>query len=188
VSARSPAAARPLLGMTRSLAFGATAALGVVVWQLLLSPWLGAGSSFALYALLCACAFPVAIAPSLRAALRSLSLSVPLGAVVLLLAPEAVSGLLGGGLMVALARSVMYHAPVRRLVVLELALFTTGLLLARLAGSGTPFGLGLGLWTYFLVQSSYFLLLRPSEKATEPLGDAFEVAHERAQALLGRRA
>ena len=179
---------KPLAGMLRTLGFGALAALGVVAWQLLLAPWFGAGTSFSLYAVLCCCAFPLAIAPSLRAALGAVALAVPLAGAVLVLAPDAVTTLVSCALLAALTRAVMFRAHAARSVALEVVLFMLSLGAARLFGGGTPFGLGLGVWSYFLVQSSYFLCLRPRARHPESTGDAFDTAHGRALALLERRA
>ena len=179
---------KPLHGMLRTLGFGALAALGVVAWQLLLMPWLGAATSFSLYAVLCCCAFPLAIAPSLRAAVGAVALAVPLAGAVLVLTPDAISTLVCCALIVALTRAVMFRAHVGRSVALEVVLFVLALGVARLFGGGTPFGLGLGLWSYFLVQSSYFLWLRPRPRQPETVADAFDTAHERALVLLQRRA
>lgn len=182
------ATSKPLHGMLRTLAFGVLAALGVVAWQLLLVPWLGAATSLSLYAALCCCAFPLAIAPSLRAALAAVALAVPLAGAALVLTPDAISTLVCCALIVALTRAVMFRAQVGRSVALEVVLFVLALGAARLFGGGTPFGLGLGLWSYFLVQSSYFLYLRPRERAADAVADAFDTAHQRALALLERRA
>jgi hypothetical protein len=59
---------------------------------------------------------------------------------------------------------------------------------ARLFGSGGPFGLALGLWMYFLVQSAYFLFLRPQVRSHgTAASDPFDEAHQRALALLEHR-
>jgi hypothetical protein len=179
---------KPLHGMLRTLAFGVMAALGVVAWQLLFTDFVGAATSFSLYSALCCCAFPIAIAPSLRAALGAVGLALPLAGAVLLLTPDATTTLVCWALIVALTRAVMFRAHVARCVVVEVVLFVLALGAARLFGGGTPFGLGLGLWSYFLVQSSYFLCLRPHERQADMVADAFETAHDRALALLDRRA
>lgn len=182
------ASMKPLHGMLRTLGFGALAALGVVAWQLVLTPWFGAATSFMVYAVLCSCAFPMAIAPSLRAALGAVALALPLAFAVLVLAPGAATTMVGCALLVALTRAVMFRAHLARSVVLEVVLFVLSLGAARVFGGGTPFGLGLGLWSYFLVQSSYFLWLRPREREAEGVTDPFDTAHGRALALLERRA
>jgi hypothetical protein len=179
---------KPLHGMLRTLAFGALAALGVVAWQFLLMRWLGAATSFSLYALICCCAFPLAIAPTLRAALGALVLAVPLAGAVLVLTPDATATLLGCALIVALTRALMFRAHLGRSVALEVVLFVLALGAARLFGGGTPFGLALGMWSYFLVQSCYFLCLGPHQHDPEMVADAFDLAHQRALALLERRA
>jgi hypothetical protein len=180
-------AAKPAYGMLRTLGFGVLAALGVVAWQLLMTLWFGAATSFSLYAVLCSCAFPLAIAPNPRAAWGAVALAVPLAGAVLVLAPDAVTTLVCCALLVALTRAVMFRAHVARSVALEVLLFALSLGAARLFGGGTPFGLGLGVWSYFLVQSSYFLCLRPATRKPETVADAFDTAHSRALDLLERR-
>ena len=95
-----------LAGTLRSAAFGVLAALGVIAWQVAFMAFFGAEATFQVYAVLCACAFPLAIAPSLRAAVGSLAITVPLGFCVLLLAPDAVSTVLAAAFTIGVARVV----------------------------------------------------------------------------------
>jgi hypothetical protein len=176
---------KPLQGLLRTWGFGVLAALGVVAWQSALR-WLVAPSwSFAMYALLCACAFPVAVAPSLRAAALALALSLPLSLVAALLAPDAATSVLCAALIAALGRAVLYRARPARAVFVELGLLGLGFVAARLLGGAGPFGLALGLWSYCLVQSLFFLLVTPEPRAAPaPPGDPFDAAHQRALGLL----
>lgn len=178
---------KPLIGMGRTLAFGIVAALAVIPWQLALGGLSGAGDTFAAYALLCACAFPLAVAPSLRAIFLGGVFSVVLCGAVFALAPEPTTAVLGAALAAALVRALYYRAQLARAVALELILLVLSLGAARLFGGPSPFGLALGLWAYALVQSAYFLLLRPEqrERAASPT-DAFDAAHARAMSLLER--
>ena len=178
---------KPLIGMGRTLAFGLVAALGVIPWQLALGGLFGSAESFGAYALLCACAFPLAIAPSLRALFLGGVLSLVSCMAVFLLAPEPSSALVGAALVAALVRALCYRAQLARAVALELILLVLSLGAARLFGGTSPFGLALGLWVYALVQSAYFLLLRPQPcEAADGPADAFEAAHARAMSLLER--
>ncbi|HKU44232.1 MAG TPA: hypothetical protein VJR89_39000, partial [Polyangiales bacterium] len=113
--------------------------------------------------------------------------SLPLCAAVFVLAPAPTSAVLGAALVAALVRALCYRAQLARALALELSLFVLALAAARVFGSASPFGLALGLWAYALVQSAYFLLLRP-EPRERSIGssDAFEAAHARAMALLER--
>jgi len=178
---------KPLVGMGRTLAFGLVAALAVIPWQLAWAAWSDGEDAFAVYALLCACAFPLAIAPSLRAAFLGGGLSAGLCAAVYVLAPEATSAVLGAAVVAALVRALCYRAQPGRALALEVSLLVLALGAARLFGGTSPFGLALGLWSYALVQSAYFLLLRrqPRASAAAPT-DAFEEAHSRALSLLER--
>lgn len=179
---------KPLHGLLRTWGFGVLAALGVVAWQLALR-WLAAPSqSFAVYALLCGCAFPVAVAPSLRAAALSLALCVPLALCAAVVAPDAATLVLCAALIAALGRGSLYRARLARRLFVELALLGSGFIAARLFGGTGPFGLALGLWSYCLVQSLFFLLLTPEPRtAAAPPGDPFDAAHERALGLLAKR-
>ena len=176
---------KPLHGLLRTWGFGVLAALGAVAWQLALR-WLVPPSwSYALYALLGACTFAVAVAPSLRAAAVALALSLPLSLVSALFAPDAATAVLCAALVAALGRAVMYRARPARALFVELALLGLGFGAARLLGGTGPFGLALGLWSYCLVQGLFFLLVTPAPRAAAaPPGDPFDAAHQRALGLL----
>jgi hypothetical protein len=176
---------KPLHGLLRTCGFGVLAALGVVVWQLALRWLVPPSSSFAMYALLCACAFPVAVAPSLRAAAAAVALSLPLALCAALVTPDAATAVLCAALVAALGRAVLYRARPARALFVELALLGLGFVAARLLGGTGPFGLALGLWSYCLVQSLFFLLVTPEPRAgAAPPGDPFDAAHQRALGLL----
>lgn len=179
---------KPLSGMLRTLAFGGVAALGVVPWQLLFGGFVGRGAAFAAYCLACACVYPAVVAPTLRAAFVALCLAVPLACAVALIAPSPLTAVPGAALIVALCRAVSYRARPARAVALEVALFVLGCGLGQLLGGTSYLGLSLGLWSYFLVHSAYFLWLQPAPAAAPaaPM-DPFEQAHLRAEALLQRR-
>ena len=174
-----------LAGTLRSAAFGVLAALGVIAWQVAFMAFFGAEATFQVYAVLCACAFPLAIAPSLRAAVGSLAITVPLGFCVLLLAPDAVSTVLAAAFTIGVARVVMFRAVTGRSLLLELVLLVASLAVASALGGGRPLSLALGVWSFFLVQSAYFLCQRSAQRA-ETAADAFDVAHRRAISLLER--
>lgn len=179
---------KPLVGMGRTLGFGLVAALAVIPWQLVLGSVWAQSATFAAYALLCACAFPLAIAPNLRAAFGACVASAALSAAAWLVSPAPSASLLAAALIVALTRMLCYRAQPARALALELALLVLSLGAARLFGGHGPFGLALGMWAYFLVQSAYFLFLRPEPRNAEPTQlDAFDEAHHRALALIERR-
>lgn len=175
-----------MIGAVRCLAFGLVAALGVIAWQLSFMAWFGAEATLRVYAVLCACAFPIVIAPSLRTAVGSMVITAPLGFCALLLAPDAVSTVLAAAMTMTLARAVMFGSVTARSATVELVFLVASLTAASALGGGRPLGLGLGVWSYFLVQSAYFLWQRPSKPRPDTAGDAFDVAHRRASALLER--
>ena len=179
---------KPLAGMARTLGFGLVAALGVFPWQLALGGWFGSAATFATYALLCACAFPLAFAPNLRATFIACAVSVALCTGASILSPDPSATLLSAALAVAVTRALCYRAQPARALALELVLLVVSLGAARVFGGPSPFGLALGLWAYFLVQSAYFLFLRPEPRASGVASlDGFEEAHRRALALIERR-
>jgi hypothetical protein len=178
---------KPVHGMLRTLGFGAVSAMGALGFQFMLEPLLGS-LAVAAYALLCSCAFAVAVAPRLRAAAPALVLCVPLATGVAVVAPDASSAILAAALIASLGRAMSYRSKPVRTLFLELALLAGGLVAARLFGGRSPFGVALGIWSYCLVQSLYFLFLTPAPRAGDVAPeDAFDLAHRRALALLGRR-
>jgi hypothetical protein len=178
---------KPAYGMLRTLGFGAVSAVGALGFQFTLQPWLGS-LAVAAYALLCSCAFPVAVAPSLRAAALALALCVPLAVGAAVVTPDANSALLAAALIASLGRALSYRSKPARALFLEVILLAGGLVAVRLFGGRSPFGVALGIWSYCLVQSLYFAFLTPAARAGDvPAGDAFDLAHRRALALLERR-
>lgn len=177
---------KPLHGLLRTLAFGLLAALGAVAWQVAGSFVLSPRASLAAYALLCACAFPAAVAPSWRAAALSLALCVPLAIGAAVVAPDLTGAVVCAALIAALGRAVSYGAKPLRTLALEVALFGVALVAARLFGGTSPFAAALGVWSFCLVQSLYFLFLTPQPReSTAAPEDAFDIAHRRALAVLG---
>ena len=78
------------------------------------------------------------------------------------------------------------HDPLSaRALVLEALLTGGGLWLASWIGSGSLLGVALGIWTFFLVQSLFFVLGGVAERqGEEPAGDAFDAARARALRLM----
>lgn len=176
---------KPLHGLLRTWGFGVVAALGTVAWQSALRWLLDPSWCFAVYALVCACAFPVAVAPSLRSAALALALSLPLALVAALVAPDAATAVFCAALVAALGRAVLYRARPARALSIELALLGLGFVAAQLVGGTGPFGLALGLWSYCLVQSLFFLLVTPEPRVVAtPPGDPFDAAYRSALGLL----
>jgi hypothetical protein len=176
---------KPMSGTLRTLGFGLLAALGAVAWQVAGSFVMSPRTSLTVYALLCACAFPAALAPSLRAAALSLALCIPLAAGAALVVPDLTSAVICAALIAALGRALMYWSKPARTLALELALFAVALVAARSLGGTSPFAAALGVWSFCLVQSVYFLFLTPQPRESTAVSeDPFELAHRRALAAL----
>ena len=178
---------KPLHGMGRTLGFALFTALAVIPWQLAFGPFAGYERALSAYALLSACGFAVAVAPSLRAAFLAFALTAPLAFAAFVLADAGDAALLAAAAIAALGRALSYRAQPVRALALELGLLVLGLAAAQLFGDASPFGAALGLWSYGLVQSAFFLLLRPEPREAAAIGDAFEDAHAKALALLTDR-
>ena len=173
---------KPLEGLVRTLGFGLLAALAVIPWQLVLTVVVTPTRALSAYALLCACGFAVVVAPNLRAAFIAAVACAPLAIAAFVLAEGTGAALLAAALIAAFGRGLSYRADAARTIASELVLLVLSLAAARLFGDGSPFGAALGLWSYFLVQSAFFLVLRPEPRAATAAGDPFEDAHARAVA------
>ena len=172
-------------GFSRTLLFGALAAVGVPAAGVLLAPVLGLPLTLSLYVLGLPIAYLAWIAGSLRRGVLAGGLAAAGTLVLLLFLPGPTLAAVGAALTVAAVRSgFLFRAPQPRLLVLEAVLLVTGLAVAdALAGPGL-IGSALTVWGYFLVQSLYFLLARPRVRAARSAGDPFERARERLERLL----
>ncbi len=184
---RAPEGAAPSArrGFARTLLFGALAALGVPAVKLLGTPLVGSSAAMGLYFAALAVGYLAAIAGTARRAAAVTLLSLPAACVVLLLASRPAGVALGAAAIVALGRSAfLYRAPWPRLFVVETVLLVLGLGLARSVAVPGAIGAMLAVWTWFLVQSAWFLLARPGAGARSQPGDGFERARERLERLL----
>ena len=112
-------------------------------------------------------------------------LSAPAAVFVLLVAPSPLGVAMGAAAIVAVGRSAwLYRAPLPRLFVVETVLLVLGLGLAGAVASPGTVGITIAVWTWFLVQSAWFLVARPSPGLRREPGDGFERARERLERLL----
>ncbi len=172
-------------GFVRTLVFGVFAALGVPAVRLLAAPVLGFSAAFALYFAALAVAYLICIAGTPRRAAAVTLLSVPAAVFAIALGGEPLPVALAAATIVALGRSAfLYRSPQPRLFVVETLLLVTGVTLAGAVASPGVWGATLAVWTWFLVQSAWFLVARPRSFPARAPGDGFERARERLETLL----
>jgi len=179
---------KTLLGgsLLGSLAFAAIAALGSIPWAMIAGPFFGGLWAVAIYCLATVVFYAITIAPTLSRGLAGGGFAAALAVFVGLLASWPSEAILGAALTLAMVRSgILYrHHPLRTLL-LETALITGGLLAARFVAGPTPLATGLAVWSFFLIQSLFFLAggitAREPEASTI---DPFEHARNRALALM----
>ncbi len=169
-----------------SLAFGLLAALGSIPWTMVCGPILGRLWALAIYSLAMVALYVVVIAPNWSRGVAIGGLAVGLAGVAGLLAPWPAEAIFGAALILAIARSgFLYRQAPARALALEGALAIGGLLFAYAVAGPTLLGAALAIWSFFLVQSLYFLVGgRRDRVSDEPAVDPFEKARQRALALM----
>lgn len=169
-----------------TLAFGAFAGLGSIPWTMLAAPVFGRGWALSAYCLMAAVCYALAIAPSWHRALAAGAFAALLAAATGLLAPTPAVAVTGAVLIVAVTRSgLLYRSKPARALLLEAVLAFGGLVAASALAGPPPLGSALAIWTFFLVQSPYFLIGgTESRDSEEPRIDPFEQARKRALALM----
>lgn len=175
---------------SRSAVFAALAAVGWLAWAAFSAPWMGVPAARAVYLVVVAVLYVAALAAG-SAARRHLSqpgvvLFSALGAAgVGLAAGGTIELVLGLALLIGLARSgFLYRAAPARAALLEVALIGGGLVFARLLAAGSPAPTAVGIWSFLLVQSCFFLVAGSAPRPAASPTDPFEEAHRRALALL----
>lgn len=171
-----------------SLVFALLAGLGTVPWLLATTPWLPNSSALALFALASASAYGLLIAPTWAVGARAGLTIFAFSALPWLLASPISIRLVAPALALALVRSGwLYRSGLLRSAVLETMLAVAGLVLARWLVAPSALALGLAVWSYFLVQSAFFLVADeaagPSRRGT-PI-DPFDAARRRALEVMG---
>lgn len=175
---------------TRSAIFAALAAAAWLPWVALTAPWMGVPDARTLYLLGVAVLYVAALAAGSVARHRlsrpGLVLVAGLGGLGVALAAAGTAELaLGLAGLIGLARSgFLYRAAPARAALVEVALLGGGLVFARLLAAGAPAATAVGVWSFLLVQSLYFLVPGRAPHAAPPASDPFEEAHRRALALL----
>lgn len=169
-----------------SLGFGAVCALGSIPWLMVTTPLFGRPWALALYCLAAAVLYLVIIAPSAARSLAMGGLAGVLALVVGLLAPWPPEAILGAVLIVAVVRSgFLYRSRPARALLLEGSLAIGGLVTAYALAGSTLLGTALAIWSFFLVQSLFFLTGGVRERdANELQIDPFEQARRKALALM----
>jgi len=172
-------------GFGRSLVFAALAAAGLPVAVTFGAPLFGSAGAVRLYVIATAGAYVCGLAADRSRQLAALVFAVLTGGALALLPIGLEGTALGAAGIVAFARSgLLQHQRTLRALVIEAALAVLGLGAAAFLASGGLLASCLAVWSYFLVQSSYFLIGGRSPRRDGPPRDPFEQARERLQQLL----
>ncbi len=169
--------------------FAAFIALAYLPLGVLLAPWLGRSLVWEAYGLGTVAFYLFAIAPSLRSGVASAIAALVAGGLIGILVPFSGASLVTSAWLIGLCRSgFLYRSPSMdwgRSLFLEVIVFFGSLALASVLGGSGIFSGSLMLWSFYLVQSSFFLVGRPeSPLRIEKNIDAFEKARVRLEALL----
>jgi hypothetical protein len=168
-----------------SLVFAAAGAAGLALAATALVPPFHLRTLLTGYAVAAAVVYVVGIAPSRTRGLAAGALASALGVGLLLLPLRLPGTLIGAALVVSLCRSgLLYRSRPLRAVVLEGALCAGGLALASLLANGGVASLALGFWSYFLVQSVFFVVGGVGPREAESPVDPFDRARAQLLALL----
>ena len=172
----------------RSVGFAALAAAGAAVWLLGSSPLLGGRGALALYLVGVTAIYTAGLTPSLRRALATAMLVGTSGAGLAVMAPGLRELAIGLAVVLGVSRSgFLYRTTAARAVVTEGALIVGGLLFAYSLSGPSLRAIVLCVWSFFLVQSLFFLVPGARHRTQDATrGDAFAAAHARALALLER--
>lgn len=172
----------------RAIAFAALAAGGVLPWLVLARPILGAETALHAYLVGAAAAYLAGLARERGRAAVVFVVAAAVGIAAGLATRTATELALALGVLVAVGRSAfLYRSSPARAAAIETLLIGGGLVFARLLCGRSAAPLVLALWTFFLVQSLYFLMggiRRRARSGRER--DAFQDAYGRAVALLER--
>ena len=173
------------MSFSRSLLFAALAGTGVPLFVAGLGPLLGHAFAMQIYLVGSAVAYAASMAPSPRRAAAAAALVATLGLLLLALPLRLPTLAAGAALAVAVCRSGFLHqSGGLRGIALEIVLQGAGLLLAGFLAGGDSVSLAIATWSYFLVQSLFFLVGGIRLRRSEPRGDPFDEARMRLLALL----
>lgn len=175
---------------TRSLVFAAVAAFAAPAVAVGAASWLGTTTAFRVVVVALAVGYAWIVAPPKTRRLRVVALGSVLGLAALALTATVREAVLGAAVIVALLRTgLLYRASGLRGPALELVLGGLGLAVAaQWRGLGVG-GFALGVWSYFLVQSAYFVVSGIGRRGRVGVaGDEFERAAARLEELLDETA
>ena len=172
----------------RSAVFAAGAAAAAPVVWLGLGPVIGVADAFSLLWVATIAVYVAGIAPAPHRGLAAGAGALVLGGLLSIFAASAAQVALLSALALAIFRSgLLYRARPLRAIALESALGLGGLALAALAqgpGLPGPLGAAFGLWSFLLVQSTFFLVGGIRRRERDPDRDPFELARSRLLGLL----
>ncbi|MGH7893879.1 MAG: hypothetical protein ACREQL_04375 [Candidatus Binatia bacterium] len=171
----------------RSAVFAAVAALAWIPWVVVVGPVVGGSAARTLYLIAVAALYVGALGgrtPRRAAAALGVMLA---GVAIAVLSRSATELCLALAVLLGTARSAFhYRAAPARAIATEGALLGGGLVFARHLLSGSPHGIALAIWAFFLVQSCSFLLGGVRTRGGDGRHpDPFEDAHARAMEVLG---
>lgn len=174
----------------RSLVFAALAALASTPWIIATTPVSGRGLALSGYGLGLLVLYILAIAPNRIQGIRVAALAAGLALIALVAgwlaaSPFVVPLVLGTAALGLLRSGFLYRSRPGRSLLVESGLLLGGWLFAIFLAHGTILSLALGIWGFFLVQSLFFAIEGSGPVGEESARDPFEVARERALALLG---
>jgi hypothetical protein len=173
-------------GLTKSLCFGAAAAIAFFFVLHLGAPLVGSTDVFVFYLSGCTIAYAAMLGSTPRRAARNAAAAFMGTVVVGMFTSGMLAFVIGLTSVIALVRSGLeYPARSVRGVVIELLLGGLGLGFAAWVASPSWVGAAAGFWAFSLVQSLYFLVpgfgVRESQADS---GDPFERAREQLLGLL----
>lgn len=175
--------ARSMFG---TIVFGALLAIGYPAFSAAFDPWFGRASALSLYVVAGAGLYAVSLGSGLRERLRAGGLAALLLGPLLVLAPGPAAVAMGAGLVLAIVRShLLRSGPPGRSLAIEATLGLGALAFVRAIAGPSILEVSLALWGYFLVQSIFFAIGGVTSRgARAGTIDAFDLARERAEALL----
>ena len=171
-----------------SLGYAFVAGLAAVAWTLFATPWLGRPMALAMFVTVSITFYLLSIAPTWRRGVRAAALCAGVSVLTWIALPIPGVMLLASAAALAVGRSGLLHRsrPARALVT-EVALLAFGLAFARGLYGGGALDVGLAVWGFFLLQSTFFLLgdQRHAQPSAVP-GDPFERAQAKMEEVLER--
>jgi hypothetical protein len=172
-------------GFARTLVFGALAGIGWPAFALVATPIAGGGGAISLYVTACAALYAASLAKRRLHGIAAMLVVVTVAMAVTFVTGTPGGVALGAAIGIGVARSaLLQHRRTGRAIAVEIALVGGGLALARFVAAPGALGTALALWSFFLVQSAWFLIGGAAERTSGAVADRFEEARRRALALL----